>query len=42
MAEAARNPVLDECVEHNEHLLANGHLVSQVALQRRRRKVSSR
>jgi len=33
MTEDARHVVLDECFEHNDHLRANGHLVSEVPLQ---------
>jgi len=33
MTEDERHTVLDECFEHNDHLRANGHLVSEVPLQ---------
>ena len=33
MSEDERNALLDECFEHNDHLRANGHLVSEVPLQ---------
>lgn len=33
MSESERNAVLDECFAHNDHLRANGHLVTEVALQ---------
>jgi hypothetical protein len=33
MSEDERNAVLDECFTHNDHLRANGHLVSEVPLQ---------
>jgi len=33
MTESERNAVLDECFEHNDHLRANGNLVSEAALQ---------
>ncbi len=33
MTEDERHTVLDDCFEHNDHLRANGHLVSEVALQ---------
>jgi len=33
MTEDERNAVLDECFEHNDHLRANGHVVSELALQ---------
>jgi hypothetical protein len=33
MSESERNNVLDECFEHNDHLRANGHLVTEIALQ---------
>ncbi|MCL5288486.1 MAG: hypothetical protein M1453_10895 [Acidobacteria bacterium] len=33
MTEDKRNAVFDECVEHNDHLRANGHLVAEVPLQ---------
>ena len=33
MSETERNHVLDECFEHNDHLRATGHLVSETALQ---------
>src|SRR6185295_17608 len=28
-----RNAMLDECLEHNDHLRANGHLVAELPLQ---------
>ena len=33
MMEEERNAVLYECFEHNDYLRANGHLVTEVALQ---------
>ena len=33
MTEDERHAVLDECFEHNARLRANGHLVSEMALQ---------
>ncbi|HLZ42899.1 MAG TPA: YciI family protein [Candidatus Sulfotelmatobacter sp.] len=33
MTEDERHRTLDECFEHNDHLRASGHLVSEVALQ---------
>ena len=33
MTEHERHAVLDECFDHNDHLRANGHLVTEVALQ---------
>lgn len=31
--EDERNAVLDDCFEHNDHLRANGHIVSEISLQ---------
>src|SRR5437899_4960818 len=33
MTEDERHEVLDECFEYNDHLRANGHLVTEVPLQ---------
>jgi hypothetical protein len=33
MTEDERNAVFDECFEHSDHLLANGHIVDEMALQ---------
>jgi hypothetical protein len=33
MTEDERHATFDECFEYNDHLLANGHLVAEVALQ---------
>jgi hypothetical protein len=33
MTEDERNTVFDECFEHNDHLRASGHLVTEVPLQ---------
>jgi hypothetical protein len=33
MNEAELHTVLDECFDHNDHLRANGHLVTEVSLQ---------
>ena len=33
MTEDARNAMFDECFEYNDHLRANGHLVTELALQ---------
>jgi len=33
MTEEERNGVLDECLEYNNHLRANGHLVAEIPLQ---------
>ena len=33
MTDDERNAMLDECLEHNDHLRANGHLVGEIALQ---------
>src|SRR5688500_1195989 len=32
MAEDKLHAVLDECFEHNDHLRANGHLISEIPL----------
>jgi hypothetical protein len=33
MTESDRNEMLDECFEHNDHLRASGHVVSELPLQ---------
>jgi hypothetical protein len=33
MTEDERHAVIDECLEHNDHLRANGYLVAEMALQ---------
>jgi hypothetical protein len=33
MTEAERNAIFDDCFAHNDHLRANGHLVTEVPLQ---------
>jgi hypothetical protein len=33
MSENERNAVFDQCLEHNDHLRANGYLAGEIALQ---------